>query len=204
MNDAARENARHATVLDQEGRHLGRIYAEALQAAAEQRGQGDDILGELDALVGDAFVQSPALETYLGSRAVSQEDKEAALRKALSGRCSDLFLDYLLVLNRHDRLDQLRAVHQTYRDLRDRRNKRARVAVRTAVALADDQRQRLADELRADLGQEPILDVTVDPSLLGGLVVQVGDRVYDSSVRTQLDSIRNQLLAGSSHALQRG
>ena len=113
MNDAARENARHATVLDQEGRHLGRIYAEALQAAAEQRGQGDDILGELDALVGDAFVQSPALETYLGSRAVSQEDKEAALRKALSGRCSDLFLDYLLVLNRHDRLDQLRVEGRT-------------------------------------------------------------------------------------------
>ena len=57
----------------------------------------------------------------------------------------------------------------------------------------------LQQTLASKLGKQPILSVRVEPELLGGLVVQVGDRVYDSSVRTRLDSLRNTLMASTSY-----
>ena len=63
------------------------------------------------------------------------------------------------------------------------------------MALGDAEKDDLRKTLTAALGKEPILAVRVDPDLLGGLVVQVGDRVYDSSVRSRLEALRTQLLA---------
>ncbi len=70
------------------------------------------------------------------------------------------------------------------------------------MPLPDDQLERLRNELRGALRREPILETRVDPDLLGGLVVQVGDWVYDSSVRSRVADIRNQLIERSSHEIQ--
>ena len=78
------------------------------------------------------------------------------------------------------------------------------VRVRSAVPLADDQRERLTGELRETFGKEPVLHASVEPDLLGGLVVQVDDWVYDGSIRTRLDILRKQLVERSSHAIQSG
>jgi len=106
------------------------------------------------------------------------------------------------VLNEHDRLDLLRAIRAELRKLLDERDRILRVPVRTAVPLADDQRQRLEEGLRNYFQMNPVLDTTVDPELLGGLIVRVGDVVYDTSVRTKLDNIRNDILSRSSHEIQ--
>jgi F-type H+-transporting ATPase subunit delta len=76
------------------------------------------------------------------------------------------------------------------------------VEVRSAVPLPDDQRERLLNQLRATLQREPILQTRVDENLLGGLVVRVGDWVYDASVKTRLETIRHQLTERSSHEIQ--
>jgi F-type H+-transporting ATPase subunit delta len=70
--------------------------------------------------------------------------------------------------------------------------------------LADDQRERLTGELRGAFGKEPVLRSSVEPGLLGGLIVQVDDWVFDSSVKTRLENIRHQLVERSSHAIQSG
>jgi F-type H+-transporting ATPase subunit delta len=87
--------------------------------------------------------------------------------------------------------------------LLDERAGRVRVKVSAATKLSDAQRDALAEALSTLLKQQPVLDVRVDPDLLGGMVVQVGDRVIDTSVRTRLQSIRTLLLdKGSSYVLQ--
>ena len=73
------------------------------------------------------------------------------------------------------------------------------VQVRSAVPLSDEQRARLADDLRQAFGREPVLDLKVDPDVLGGVVVRVGDHVYDASVRTRIDRIANYLEERSKH-----
>jgi F-type H+-transporting ATPase subunit delta len=195
---------RHETVLDNTGQRVAKVYAEALLRAAAQRGQAADVLEELQALVGEVFRREPALELFLSSPAVGRDRKAAVLRQTFEGRTSDLLLDFLYVLNSHDRLEILRGVAGLYRDLYDRGENRMQVLVRSAVPLADDQRERLTGELRAAFGKEPIVHSSVEPDLLGGLVVQVDDWVYDSSVRTRLDNLRKQLVERSSHAIQSG
>jgi F-type H+-transporting ATPase subunit delta len=198
------EAVRHETVLDNAGQRVARVYSEALLQAASRRGQGRELVEELQALVDNVFGREPWLEVFLASPAVGRGRKAALLRQTFEGRASDLMIDFLNVLNNHDRLELLRAIASVYKGLCDTRENRVQVRVRSAVALADDQRERLVGELRAAFGKEPVLHVSVEPDLLGGLVVQVDDWVYDASVRTRLETIRKQLVERSSHAIQSG
>jgi F-type H+-transporting ATPase subunit delta len=162
------------------------------------------LLGDLNTLVDGVFRQAPVAGLFLASPAVSGERKEQALRRAFGGRVADVFLHFLLVLNKHDRLGVLPAIAVEYRRLHERRTHHFRAQVRSAVPLTDEQRGRLIQDLRDIARREPILEETVDPDLLGGLVVRVGDWVYDTSVRTRLMSIRNELIERSSHVIERG
>ena len=198
------EAVRHETVLDNTGQRVAKVYAEALLRSAGKRGQGAEILSELQSLIGDVFRREPALEVFLSSPAIGRDRKAAVLKQTFEGRTSDTLLDFLYVLNTHDRLDVLRGVAKVYKELYDRGENRMQVRVRSAVPLADDQRERLSGELRDAFGKEPVLETSVEPDLLGGIVVQVDDWVYDASVRTRLDMPSKQLVERSSHAIQSG
>ena len=107
------------------------------------------------------------------------------------------------VLNKNGRLGQIRSVRAAYQRLREQQSGLIRVLVKSASPLDDGQREHLKSTLAAQLKGEPVLDVKVDPELLGGLVIQIGDRVYDMSVRTRLQSIRAQLMdGGTSYVLK--
>lgn len=196
------EPPRHETVFDDATQHVARVYAEALLNAAEQSGQTAEIIEDLDSLLNQVFTQDRYLEAFLTSRGVSRDRRASALRAAFQGRASDLFLNFLLVLNDHDRLDALRSIAATLRTLNEKRTGKVRVQVRSALPLAEDQQERLRQELRATFGRDPLLETRVDPELLGGLTVQVGDVLYDASIRTRLEQMRTQLIERSSHAIQ--
>jgi F-type H+-transporting ATPase subunit delta len=198
------EQPHHETVLDDATRHVARVYAEALLNAAAKAGRDTDLLHELEALVGEVFARDPAFEEFLASAAIDRNRKAAVLRGAFEGRSDELLLNFLLVLNEHDRLGALRAIAAVYRELYDQRSGRMGVRVASAVPLTEEQQERLRGQLRAQFQREPVLHTRVDPDLLGGLVVQVGDWVWDASVRTQLDEIREQVIERSTHAIQSG
>ena len=183
---------------------IAQTYAQALLNAAEKQNQGRETLEDFDALIGQVFHAKPDLEKFLSNLAVGREAKGAALRATFSGRASEVFTNFLLVVNEHDRLDLLRSILAAYREEYEARTNKVRVHVRSAVRLADDQRERLLSELREALNREPVLEMQVDPDLLGGLVVRVGDSLFDGSVRTRIDAIRNQLIERSSHEIQSG
>jgi F-type H+-transporting ATPase subunit delta len=181
---------------------VARVYAEALLNAAEKQHQADAVLEEFESLVQDVFRASPQFESFLASGVIDRDQKAVVIRSVFEGRASELFVNFFLVLNAHERLSLLRSILAAVRALRDQRARRLRVVVRTAVPLPDDQRGRLEHELREAFRLDPVLETRVEPALLGGLVVRVGDWVYDASVRTRIDTLRNQLMARSSHEIQ--
>lgn len=183
---------------------IARTYAEALMNVADKRDQADAVGEELASLVNDVFKTEPRLEAILATPAIKRSTKEPLIRRAFEGKASDLVLDFLLTLNKHDRLDLLRSIYLAYRDMRDLRAKRIRVVVRSVVPLTEEQQAELKRTLEGTTKLEPVLDMRIDPDLLGGMVVQVGDDVFDSSVRTRIETIRNQLLARSSYEIQTG
>jgi F-type H+-transporting ATPase subunit delta len=200
MNKAEDSKLEH--IADVSEQRVAQVYAEALLNAAEKRQQADAVYQELQSLVNEVFSRSPLVEAFLSSSAISRHHKAEVINQTFTPRAGELLCNFLLVLNEHERLGLLRPILAAYRQMRDERARRLRVQVASAAPLPDDQRERLQQELRETFHLEPILETRVDPDLLGGLLVQVGDWVYDASVRTQLETIRNQLIARSSHEIQ--
>jgi F-type H+-transporting ATPase subunit delta len=199
MNAGAAQSPHHETVLDAGSRRVARVYAESLLDAADKRNATPQVLEEFASLLEDVFRADPQFEAFLASGAISRKPKAQVIRRAFDGRASDVFRNFLLVLNDNLRLDLLRAIYQAVRELYDERSGRMRVVVTSAVPLPDDQRDRLLHELREKYHKEPVLATRVDPDLLGGLVVRVGDWLYDGSVRTRLQTIQKQLIERGSH-----
>ncbi|MCE9563713.1 MAG: ATP synthase F1 subunit delta [Planctomycetes bacterium] len=176
---------------------LAKVYAESLIAAAiKQSGVGVvDALGtELEEFVSGVLAKNAAVADFLASPAVGKRAKANALGAALPGNTSDLFRGLLTVLTKNNRLNLLAGIAAAYRQLLEERAGRVRVKVTSAVALTDAQKSALTSTLTAQMKQQPVLVLRVDPELLGGMIVQIGDRVIDTSIRTRLNTLRTLLL----------
>ena len=120
--------------VDERDREVGRLYAEAMLHVAEEKGESEALLEELDGLV--AYMDGhPELERFLGSPLIEEGPHGQVIEKAFRGKASDLLVDSLLVVNRKGRLASVRAIAVAYRAaLRDLRGW-VDVRVRTAVPL---------------------------------------------------------------------
>ncbi|GBD36292.1 ATP synthase subunit delta, sodium ion specific [bacterium HR36] len=192
----------YPTVLDIKGQQIARVYAEALLKAARQQQAEDAVLEELDSLVDDVLHSYPELELYLASGIVSRRRKAETIHKLFEGRAHPLVLHFLLVLNDHDRLDLLRTMVKAYKQLRDREARRVRVEVVSAVPLGEGYLEQITGQLRDIFHLEPLVYNRVEPELLGGLVVRMGDWVFDGSLRSSLEKLEKELLARSAYAIQ--
>jgi F-type H+-transporting ATPase subunit delta len=184
--------------------HIARIYAEALLGVADKHGQAEAIREELDSLVDDVFAADRRIEELFASPAVPRQAKAELIERALASQASPLFTNFLNVLNDHGRLDLLRAIRAAYHELLDQRAHRVRVQVHSAVPLDEEQRRRLAEELRDVFHVEPVLEERIEPALLGGMTVKVGDWLYDASLRTRLHNLRNKITARATYEIQSG
>ena len=182
--------------------HVATVYAEAILGAAETAGQTEALLAEMDSLVADVLDRYPALEHLLGSGLVSHEEKVGILDRVFGAAASPLLLNSLKVISRHGRLDCLRAVQGRLHELYDRMRGRVPVLLSTAAPVDDALAARVTESLRQLLGAQPVLRRAVDPDLIGGAVVRVGDTVYDGSVATQLENVRKHMIDRSVHEIQ--
>jgi F-type H+-transporting ATPase subunit delta len=178
------------------------VYAEALVASAEKAGKTSEVVAEFDSLVDDVLERLPKLEDVLTSGFVDEEAKEAMLEKAFGKQASPVFLGFLKVLARHGRLDMLRLIHMTTHEEYNRIQNRVRVMVSTAEPLTADAEQIIAQEIRTRLHLQPMIEKQIHPDLIGGIVLRVGDRVYDGSIATQLKRLREQMVTRSIHEIQ--
>lgn len=182
---------------------LAKVYAESVFALAEEKGAGDSLLEELTDLV--AYLdKDPDLDRFLSSPMVDAEVRRAMIEKAFRGRASDLLVDTLQVLNRKERLPILRALAESYRIAHEERRGCVDVHVRTAAPLPDWLRARLTAAAERLAGRRPELIEEVDDSVIGGVVVQIGDRKIDASVATRLRHLAEALHERASHEIHSG
>jgi F-type H+-transporting ATPase subunit delta len=189
----------HSTDVSAE--RIARVYAEALYQAVPE-GQTDSIGEELGEMVNQTFREEPALQTFLASGIISNRKKAEFIETQLRGKASDTFVDFLHIVNNHMRLSLLGSIWRCYQQVLNEKKRRVRVQVRSAVALDDAQRDKLKADVRSAFKLDPILFEQVDPELLGGLILRVGDWQYDGSLQARLNHLKNQLLERSSHEIQ--
>jgi F-type H+-transporting ATPase subunit delta len=182
----------------------GRVYAEAMFDLAEESGQGDSLLEELQQIA--ALAESdPRLGHFFGSPFVDEDVRARVIETMFRGKGSDLLVDSLQVINRKGRLGLLRAITEAYRLAHRDRRGLVDVVVRTAVPLADSLRARLVEVLTSVLPQKrPALIERVEPKLLGGIVVEVAGWKYDASVSNRLQGLSEALHTRASEEILRG
>ena len=190
------------TVLDDASPGVTRNYSDALINAAAKVGDVDGILDELDAIQIEVLERFPVFKALLNSSTRNESDKDQILVRTLDGRVSPVNLNFLRVLNRHGRLEHIGPIARAARESWNRRQNRIPVRVKSAVSLETHEIDALKERLTALISGTPILHVEIDPSLIGGLIVQVGDDVYDVSVRNRLEQLRNKLIEGKTHEIQ--
>jgi F-type H+-transporting ATPase subunit delta len=197
----------HETVFDTGRQHLGKVYAKGLLAAADKAGVTEAVLGELRSLVDDVLDKLPKFAAALESPRLSHEEKLSLLDRAFRGKMNPLLLNFLKVVSRHGRLDCLRAIEHEARQLYNEARGRLEVHVRTAEPVDQDLLASITQRLSEALKSELDVHSEVDPELLGGVVVRVGDTVYDGSVANRLERLRAVTLAKTQqemrHALAR-
>src|SRR5262249_12861769 len=118
---------------DIESLEVARVYGEALLNAAEKAGQADEVLGELEALVQTAEAPRSEVRQFFASGVIGRRTRDEVIVKVFEGRVHPLLINFLRVLNNHDRTTLIPAILFEAKQLRDRRAKRLPVVVSSAV-----------------------------------------------------------------------
>lgn len=183
---------------------LASVYARSLFQLAEQAGGQDkieEVNDELEQIL-ELTRRDPVFAEFLTSPIVDAKARADSLRRILDGRVTDLTLRFLLVLNNKGRLPKFESIAEAYSSLMQEAFGRIEVDVHTAGELGPEAVEAIRTRVRDALGREPVLHTYVDPSMIGGVRLRIGDRLIDGSVSRRLRRLRDELLEGSGWAIR--
>jgi len=181
---------------------IANVYAEAyLNAVAGQGGSAGDAVAEFAAFAGVLNLQ-PQFASVLASAMITTDEKIALLEKTVAKEASPLFWNFLQTIAQRNRLDLLLTIFSQAQILLNERERRIPVTITTATEIDSQLFSALSAKLQNVLGGEPIIRSVIDPEVIGGLVVRVGDTVYDASVSTQLQNVCRQMIERSAQEIQ--
>ncbi len=168
-------------------------YATALFDLATEANSLDAVSDSL-ATLKDALAQSEDLKTLVSSPMVTRKAAAAGVAAVSTAlKLDSLTANFLGVLAANRRLSVLAAIIRDFNALAAARRGEISARVTAAHPLTADQQKALSAKLKSGLGRDVALDITIDPAILGGLVVRVGSRMIDSSLKTRLDSLGQAL-----------
>ena len=168
-------------------------YANALFDLALDAGALEQVEAELRAI--DAAIKDSAdFSQFIRSPIISRDEQASAMRALLErAGASSLTQNFVGVIVKNRRLFALPQIIGAFVELAARRRGELSAEVVSAHPLNDKQTQRLKEQIKSALGRDVQLTSSVDPSLLGGLVVKIGSRMVDSSIRTKLSRLQSVL-----------
>lgn len=172
---------------------IARNYAEALFDLGERSGQTARYAELMDALAG-AVETTPAVQAILMSPRVPKADKARLLGAAFQDAPREFVL-FLQALVKRRRQQLLREIAAAHHGLLDIKFNRVRAGVTLAHPAGEALQLSIAEALSRQLGKEVLPSFSVDPEILGGTIVRVGERIHDGSVRRRLTKLRRHLLA---------
>ena len=187
---------------DVDAEKIAEVYAKAyLDAVTHQGGSIDDAVAEFASLV-DVLKSKPQFAAILASAMIAVNEKVALLEKALASSASPLFWNFLHTVAKRNRLDLLFPIFLQAKIILDERQRRIPVTITTAAEIDSQLFAALSEKLRGVLGGEPVIRSVIDQEVIGGLVVRVGDTIYDASISTQLHNICRQMIERSAQEIQ--
>lgn len=169
-----------------------RRYARALLEAAVKADEVDRVETETNALA-EMFNRSPQLVKYLSQPLVPFSEKAQRLRQRLEGRLSPITLNFLLSVVKHKRIEAFGHIVRIFQELVREHRGEVVAEVISAVPLTEHEHAMTLKRLTEITGKKVLLSEKVDPSIIGGMRIIIGDKLLDLSLRGHLDRIRERL-----------
>ncbi|UCD28745.1 MAG: ATP synthase F1 subunit delta [Planctomycetota bacterium] len=168
------------------------VYAEGLLEAADEKGQAEQVAAEFADLI--AYMdRNPDFDVFMTAESVDDDPRHASLEKLFRGRMNDLLLNLLQVLNKRSRCSLIRGIQRGLEIRIKERHQQIEVVVETALPLTDDLRDAIAEDVGQWMEKKALLIEKVNPDLIGGVVIHVGDIRIDGSVASSMHAICRRL-----------
>ena len=169
-------------------------YAKSMIELAEPQGQVDSIGAELSDLR-QVLADNPSFARFLSDPGIKDSERNGAIERVLRGRVSPLVWNLIGVLNNKDRLALLPAIADAYEQILDQRRGIVEVDVTVAQRLSPEDLEMVKNRVSQALGKQAVVHQYVDESIIGGIRLRVGDKEIDASVKHQINTLRQRLLA---------
>lgn len=183
---------------------LANVYARSLFELAADAGGTDKVLEIADELeqVCALTANNQEIGLFFSSPIIDKVKRGEALSAIFTNKVTDLTLRFLLVLNNKGRLDHLRQIEVAYAQLVQEALGRVEVNIFTPRAIDDASLKTIKRNVQDMLGKEPVLHTNVDPSMLGGVKLRIGDQLIDGSVATKLRRLSESVQSKGSMAIR--
>ncbi len=192
-----------AEYFDNTSRRLIDTYTEALWSAADKNDRSAAVREEAAGLL-EGLKNHRLFELFFEGNGTSKDQRRELLHAAFDGKIDELLANFVQVLNNHDRLYLLLDILAAYQKFDDTKQGKVDVYVTSAVPLNADQLTGLESVIRARLGKTPRFIPKIDPTILGGMVVRIGDMVWDQSGKSKLSRLTQLLEEKGTHEIQAG
>jgi F-type H+-transporting ATPase subunit delta len=170
---------------------IATVYARSLFEVAKDQGKLDQIHDELDEFA-DALNGSRELQVFLFSPYFSTKEKSEGLGKAVTG-ADETFVNFLELLIEKHRMPAIFRVRSEFDAMWEEENKLLPVQITSAVQLDEATVKQVGDRISEQTGRQVELSARVEPDILGGIVVRVGNSILDASIRNRLENLRKQV-----------
>ena len=174
---------------------IAQVYARALFEVARQHGKLDEIREQL-AQFADALNEHRELAVFFFSPYFSQKEKQEALARVVQGADS-IFMNFLNLLIEKHRMPVIFRIRDAYERMWEEENRTLPVEITSAIELDQGTTESLARQIAERAGRKVKLATHVDPDILGGLIVRVGNSILDASIRNRLEQLRRHVAQGA-------
>jgi F-type H+-transporting ATPase subunit delta len=171
---------------------IASVYARSLFEAALEQENLDEVREQLAEFT-DAVDGNRQLQIFFFSPYFSTQEKVDGLRRAVDG-AEPILLNFLELLVENHRMPAIFRIRRAFDALWEEHNRRLPVEITSAVPLDEHTVRQIADRIEEQTGRTVDLSTSVEPAILGGIVVRVGNQVLDASIRNRLDTLRKQVV----------
>jgi F-type H+-transporting ATPase subunit delta len=173
---------------------VARRYANALYDVVKKNGETEVVKNELAAFE-QMMIDTPQLAEIFSNPAVPYEQKSGILETLIErAKPAKTTANFLRVLLKNARLGELAAVNEKFKSVLEERAGQVTAEVTTATPLAPEQQTALRAKLQSITGKKVNLNFKIDPEIIGGVVTRIGSTIYDSSVKNQLQQLKEQII----------
>jgi len=175
---------------------LAQVYGRSLFQVARDKGRLDELREQLGQFA-DALDQNHELAVFFFSPYFSSKEKQQSLSTLLDG-ADEILLNFLALLIENHRMPVIFRIRHEYERLWDEENRTLPVEITSAIALDEATTDSLVEAISQRADRKVTLAARVDPDILGGIIVRVGNSILDASIRNRLEQLRRHVAQGAS------